>query len=191
VSNPGPVPDDEGQAIIIDDDDTGSSSNGAWGVSGGADPYGMRSLYSKEAGATYNYEALLTGSYDVALWWTYYKTRCTEVTVDIYDGNVLLDTVLIDQTQNSGQFNVLGTYDFSGSATVTVVSETDNCSTCADAASFRPITSDPETEDHSAQEPNQQPHAEGNPIPSAGSDLSHNNLTEHGSGGGCFINQLK
>jgi hypothetical protein len=186
-----PVPDDEDQAIIIDDDDIGSSSDGAWVVSGGADPYGTRSLYSREVGATYSYEALLTGAYEVALRWTYYKTRCAEVTVEIYDGDNFLDTVLVDQTQNGGQFNVLGTYDFRESATVLVVSETDNCSTCADAASFRSITSDPETEDDSGQEPSQQPHAGNNPVPDTGNDLSPNNLSEHGSGGGCFINQLK
>jgi hypothetical protein len=59
------------------------------------------------------------------------------VPIEIYDGDDLLDTVLVNQRQNGGQFNVLGTYDFSGSATVVVTSETRNCSTCADAVQFQ------------------------------------------------------
>jgi Fe-S cluster biogenesis protein NfuA len=133
---PEPLPDDQNQTIIIDDGDPGSFSNGKWKVSGGADPYGPQSLYSREAGAAYSYEASLKGSYEVALRWTYYKSRCEEVPVEIYDGDDLLDTVLVNQKQDYGQFNVLGTYDFSGSATVVVVSETGNCSTCADAVQF-------------------------------------------------------
>jgi hypothetical protein len=152
----------------------------------------MQSFYSKEEGATYNYEASLTGRHEIALRWTYYSTRCAEVPIEIYDGDALVDVVIVDQTQDSAQWNVLGTYDFvEGSAKVVVVSDTGNCSTCADAAAFSLIESDPETEDDPGPEPDQQPNAIDNPIPEVGSDTGHNNLSEYGSGGGCFINLLR
>ncbi|MGD8845450.1 MAG: hypothetical protein PVI54_08070 [Desulfobacteraceae bacterium] len=137
---------DTGSTIIIDDGDTGSFSSGTWKVSGGADPYGTQSLYSKDVGATYGYKASLDGRYEVAVRWTYYSSRCVEVPIEIYDGDLLLDTVTVNQKQNIGQWNVLGTYDFSGSARVVIVSESGNCTTCADAASFHPVEADAEPE---------------------------------------------
>ena len=56
-----------------------------------------------------------------------------DIVVEIYDGNILLDKVYIDQSQNSGEWNVLGSYDFSGDAKVTIISESNACSTAADA----------------------------------------------------------
>ncbi|MGD9189040.1 MAG: hypothetical protein PVI89_12545 [Desulfobacteraceae bacterium] len=134
---PDPEPDDANQIIIIDNGQSGTASIGMWHNSGGADPYGNNSLYSKDNSAEYTYESTLNGSYEVAIWWTPFASRCSAVPVEIFDGDVLLDTVTVDQTQNGGQWNVLGTYDFSGSATVVVISDTDNCSTCADAVQFQ------------------------------------------------------
>jgi hypothetical protein len=147
--DPTPDPDNDEPLIIIDDSDAGTLPIGTWKASSGADPYGTQSLYSTEVGATYGYSASLAGRHEVALRWTYYSTRCTEVPIEIYDGDVLVDTVLVDQTLGSTQWNTLGTYDFKGSAMVVVVSESGNCSTCADAASFKPIASDPEPEPES------------------------------------------
>ncbi|MGD9187516.1 MAG: hypothetical protein PVI89_04870 [Desulfobacteraceae bacterium] len=190
-----PNTDDEGTMLIIDDGDDGSLSVGTWVVSGGADPYGTKSLYSKEVGATYTYKASLTGRHEIALWWTYYQSRCAEVLVEIHDGDELLNTVLVDQTQNGGQWNILGTYTFSDSAMVVVISDNANCSTCADAASFRPIASDPEPEadpepDTDAdQEP--EPFPGINPNPGPGTNPGVTNLSGDGSSGGCFITNLK
>ena len=47
----------------------------------------------------------------------------TEVPIEIHDGNVLLGTVLIEQAQDGGPWDVLGTEDFIGSATVVIVTE--------------------------------------------------------------------
>jgi hypothetical protein len=134
---PAPDPDNVNQTIIIDDGDAGSSSSGTWHVSRGAAPYGTKSLYSWDVGAAYSYEASLAGRYAVAVRWTYYENRCEAVPIEIYDGDLLLDTVTVNQKQNGGQWNVLGTYDFSGSAMVVVVPESDNCSTCADAVLYQ------------------------------------------------------
>jgi hypothetical protein len=122
--------------IIIDDGDAGTDSIGVWNVSGGADPYGAQSLYSREAGATYSFEAPLSGRYEVALWWTYYSSRCSEVPVEIYDGNLLLETLSVDQLQEGGRWVVLGTFDFTVSARVVITAQTAGCSTSADAVKF-------------------------------------------------------
>jgi len=122
--------------VIVDNGEAGTSSTGTWRTSGGADPYGNSSLYSKTVGATYSFEATIGGVYEVSLWWTEWPSRSTSVPVKIYDGDTLLDTVLVNQTAQGGQWNVLGTYSFSGTAKVTVVSEDSSYSTCADAVRF-------------------------------------------------------
>jgi hypothetical protein len=124
------------ESIVIDDGGHGTSSAGSWNVSGGADPYGSQSLYSKSSGGRYTYSSDLTGRYEVALWWTGYSSRCSNVPVRIYDGNSLLDAVYVDQRQDGGQWNVLGSYEFSGRARVEIMSQGSSCSTCADAVEF-------------------------------------------------------
>jgi hypothetical protein len=179
--------------LIIDDGDDDSLPVGTWTISGGADPYGTQSLYSKEIGATYGYKASLTGRHEVALWWTYYQTRCTEVLIEIHDGDMLLDTVLVDQTQSGGQWNILGSYTFSGSAMVVVISGDGNCSTCSDAASFRPIPSEPEPEPDPEPDtdPDPEPSPGINPNPGPGTNPGVTSLSGDASSGGCFITHLK
>ena len=121
--------------IISDNGDAGASYTGTWKVSSGANPYGDRSLYSNEVNATYTFEAGLVGSYEVSLWWTYWSNRCTSVPVEIYDGETLLDTVEVNQKANAGKWNPLGTYVFSGTARVVIISE-GGCTTSADAVKF-------------------------------------------------------
>ena len=122
--------------LIIDDGDPGTSFTGTWSVSSGTNPYGADSLYSRDPVGTYSYEAALSGTHEVSLWWTTTGTRCSNVMVDIYDGATLLDTWQVDQQANGGQWNVLGTYVFSGTAKVTINSVGASCSTSADAARF-------------------------------------------------------
>jgi hypothetical protein len=63
-----------------------------------------------------------TGSYEVALWWSAYKTRYSNVPVRIYDGSTLLKTVRVNQQSNGGRWNVLGTFSFKSQPKVMVVS---------------------------------------------------------------------
>ena len=123
------------EGIILDNGATGTNSTGLWNVSGGTDSFQRKSVYSKQAGATYTFEAQIDGSYTVSMWWTYWASRCTDVPVEIYDGAQLLDTIYVDQTENGGQWNDLGAYRFTGTASIVVVSE-EGCSTCADAVRF-------------------------------------------------------
>jgi Fe-S cluster biogenesis protein NfuA len=121
---------------VIDESDAEATSSGIWKTSYGKDPYGARSLYSFAADATYAYESTLSGRYDVEMWWTTHNTRCTSAPVEIYDDDDLLDTVYVNQQKDGGQWNYLGTYDFSGQARLVVVSEDSACSTCADAVQY-------------------------------------------------------
>ena len=133
----GGIPDE----VIIDNGDEGTSFTGTWKISSAPDPYGESSLYSNDQGARYAYDASIAGAYTVSLWWTEHAIwRINSVPVEIFDGNTLLDTVYVNQQTNGGQWNELGEYDFSGTARVVVVSNTDgsegNDSTCADAVRF-------------------------------------------------------
>ena len=131
--------------LIIDNGDSGTSySGGQWGYSSGADPYGGSSQAESVTGAMYTFEGAVTGYQEVSLWWTYWSSRCSAVPVDIYDGTTLLDTVTSNQRQLdlAGQWNVLGTYSFSGTARV-VIRAQNGCSACADAVKFKPIQGNP------------------------------------------------
>lgn len=125
-----------GFEVIVDNGEADTSSTGIWWISGGANPYRSGSLYSIDSHATYTFEAAFNRTCEVSLWWTEWRNRSTSVPVEIYDGDSLLDIVLVNQKAQGGQWNVLGTYLFSGTARVTVVSEGGWCTTCADAVRF-------------------------------------------------------
>jgi hypothetical protein len=72
-------------ALILDNGKLGTSSNGSWKVSGGANPYGSNSLYAGANGASYTFNANLAtpGEYQVFAWWTEWSNAGTnEFTVD-------------------------------------------------------------------------------------------------------------
>jgi hypothetical protein len=122
--------------FVIDNGDPGTNASGTWKVSGGLDPFGTESLYSKTTSNSYSFETSISGEQEVYLWWTEYDNRCTNVSVKVFNGTTLLETVKnINQQQNGGQWNALGTYNFSGKAKVTIIS-TGGCTTSADAVSF-------------------------------------------------------
>jgi hypothetical protein len=125
---------------VINDGDAGTTTSGTWSVSGGTDPYGSQSFYSKESGATYTFTADTPGTYEVDMWWTTYASRSTAVPVKIYDGSTLLETVYVNQQVDGGQWNFLGVYEFFTQARVVIVSEGNGYSTCADAVRFTKST---------------------------------------------------
>lgn len=124
--------------IVIDNGQNGTSSTGTWLVSGGANPFGTDSLWSRNIGDTYTFESVATGTFDVYAWWTVWPSRDSTVPVDIIDGNTVIDTVIVNQTANGGQWNLLGTYDFNNSSKVRITSESTDLSTNADAVRFVP-----------------------------------------------------
>jgi PKD repeat protein/CubicO group peptidase (beta-lactamase class C family) len=132
VKDPNIPPPEE---YIIDNGGPGTSSTGEWKVSGGANPYGVDSVYSKVAGDTYTFEADAGGALDVFLWWTQHSTRCASVRVEMSDVNGVLDVLSINQQADEGQWNDKGSYVFGQSARVTIFSP-GGCSANADAVRF-------------------------------------------------------
>ena len=122
-------------SIIIDNGDPNTEASGLWNVSSARGFYGPNSIYSRTQSSTYSFEAACSGVQEVYLWYTAYGNRCTNVPVEIYDGNTYLDTVTVNQQENGGQWNQLGTYSFGGNAKVTIISNGD-CVTSADAVYF-------------------------------------------------------
>ena len=129
-------------SIVIDNVDSRSYSTGTWRKSGGKNPYGGDSLYSRKSDAAYTFESFLRGPLDLSLWWTEFDNRCRSVPVHIYDGDLILDTVYINQLEDGGRWNFLGEYIFKDSAQIVIVSEGSACSTSADAAQFSTVTDD-------------------------------------------------
>ncbi len=126
-----------GADVIIDNGDPGTTPTGTWLTSSGANPFGGSSLYSNEIGAFYTYEASVNGIQQVSLWWTFWSNRCTSIDVSIRDGTTAVDLVTVNQQANGGQWNVLGTYTFSGTASVIINSlGVGGCTTSADAVKF-------------------------------------------------------
>jgi len=131
--------------VMIDNGDFGTSSTGTWKTSGGSNPYGTDSLFARP-GATYTwqFDSQPTGQYEVLMWWTYTTTRGSGIIVDINAGTY--HTVSINQLENGGKWNSLGTYSFNSSGNVTITASTESLpdgravSTCADAVWFRQIS---------------------------------------------------
>ena len=121
--------------IIIDNGDPSTEASGSWSVSSASGFYGSKSVYSTAHSSTYSFEAAGSGAREVYIWYTAYGNRCTNVPVEIYDGNNHLDTVTVNQQKNGGQWNELGTYSFGGNAKVIIISN-GGCVTSADAVYF-------------------------------------------------------
>ncbi|MFC1676089.1 Ig-like domain-containing protein [Planctomycetota bacterium] len=121
--------------IIIDNGDVGTSSTGSWQVSGGTGPYGADSLWSRDGSTyTWSFSVPATGEYQVSMWWSGWASRSTNVQADI-ENAVETATITINQQENSGQWNAVGTYIFEEgvSYSVTIISSAGPSSTCADA----------------------------------------------------------
>jgi hypothetical protein len=134
-------------ALILDNDEAGTSSTGRWRYWEKNDPYGGSSFQTSKSGATYTFSVALptAGEYQVFAWWTERYIRRTGVskrrTSVPYDINHLdgTSTVTVNQQENSGQWNQLGDiWRFDKTATITIRSLGDG-STSADAIMLVPV----------------------------------------------------
>lgn len=127
--------------IIIDNGQNGTSYTGTWYSSGGTTPYGTSSLWGRN-GATYTWQfnSQPAGPYEVFMWWSGQASRPTSATVRItYNGGT--QNLTVNQLQNAGKWNSLGTYNFGTSGSVTIVAANGSTlSTCADAVKWVPIS---------------------------------------------------
>ncbi|HUV42283.1 MAG TPA: hypothetical protein VMW23_10895, partial [Sedimentisphaerales bacterium] len=127
--------------VIVDNGDTNTSYTGTWSISSGTLAYGADSLWARD-GATYTwrFDSQPAGTYEVLMWWSQWPSRSTSIsgTINYYGG---YETVTINQHENAGQWNSLGTYDFGTSGSVTITaSYGSTVSTCADAVWFRLVS---------------------------------------------------
>ena len=108
---------------IIDNLDAGFSSIGNWQTSRAINPYGADSLYSAIFGDSASWtSSLAPGIYDVYAWWTYLPSRSQTVPYSIYNGDLLLETVRVNQNNSNlaGVWNLLGEYTFDKPSKVTL-----------------------------------------------------------------------
>ena len=124
--------------VIIDNGDPQTSSTGDWNISGGTDPFGADSYWSRD-GSTYTWTFTPTesGYHEVSMWWTEWSSSSKRVPVEIehFGGT---DTFPINQQQNGGKWNVLDQYQFEAgvSYNITITAQPGPSSTCADAVQF-------------------------------------------------------
>ena len=121
--------------VIIDNTTAGTSFTGSWQASGATGPYGVNSLWSRD-GSTYTWRFSVDspGTYEILMWWTNWPSRSQTVPVDInYEGGTR--RVTINQQQDGSRWNSLGQFEYvtGKSYNVTVTSQPDPTSTCADA----------------------------------------------------------
>jgi len=130
----------EAVETIIDNGDPATSSTGRWAISGGSDPYGPDSFWSRDGSTyTWTFTPRTTGSYTLSMRWSRWSSRSAWVPVVInHEGGV--DNVVINQRRNTGQWNTIGRYVFNANTSyaVTITSQPAPTSTCADAVRFTP-----------------------------------------------------
>lgn len=120
--------------LILDNDQSGTTFEGTWRISGGVEPYASNSLYASVNGASYTFTLDLAtpGEYQVFARWTEYPNRRTSVPYDIIH-KTGTSTVNVNQQQNGGTWQKLGsTWTFNNQATIRIRS-LGNGTTSADA----------------------------------------------------------
>ncbi|MBI5183771.1 MAG: hypothetical protein HY999_05360 [Nitrospinae bacterium] len=134
---------------VVDNTDTDFKVTGTWGTYSGASATYSTSFRYNSAGTgadTATWPALLTegaGSYEVKIWYPSFSVLATNApfTVNYTDpvtGLPASNTVLIDQTQDGGQWVSLGIYDFADKGPENVIlSDNANSWVVADAIRFK------------------------------------------------------
>ncbi|HUV41080.1 MAG TPA: multicopper oxidase domain-containing protein [Sedimentisphaerales bacterium] len=121
--------------VIVDNRSANTLSVGTWQVSGASGYWGIDSVWSRTYRGRFTFFAdLVPGTYEVYEWHTVWPSRVTNARHRISNNFTSLDTVYVNQKVNGSQWNLLGTYTFDGTASVTIYARTgDSNSTNADA----------------------------------------------------------
>jgi len=135
--------------IIVDNLDPEYSSVGDWWTSGYPGAYGSNSLGSdvNEGSVATWTPNLQAGQYQVYAWWTAGVGRVNDAKYTIYHASGS-NIVTVNQKQNGGEWNLLGTYSLDAQSSVTLSDESTDPnyvpdevsdSVCADAVRFLSI----------------------------------------------------
>lgn len=138
----GPSPDGQ----ILDNQDQSSETMGVWRNSTNSSGFYQADYQFHAAGSgsntfTWNPVISISGSYRVYARWTSHSNRATNAPYTITD-DVGVSTVLVNQTQQGGDWNMLGVYNFSeGGSYPIVLSDDANGYVIADAIMLVPENS--------------------------------------------------
>jgi hypothetical protein len=125
--------------LVIDDRDPYTEQIGNWADSGGLDPFGGNSVYSKSSGSTFSWQPALpvSGIYDIYAWWTHRPNRSTNVPYRI-EHDTGIETVTVNQQDENlaGQWQLLGRYTLTAGLNGRVTVSGENGQTSADAVRF-------------------------------------------------------
>jgi VCBS repeat-containing protein len=103
--------------------------------------YGSDYLHDKNTGkgaksVTFTPNLAVSGQYEVSLWWPVAQVWATNVPVDVNHAGGT-DTVSVNQSLDGGEWNSIGTYDFTaGSGSVTIRTDGTTSHVAADAVQF-------------------------------------------------------
>lgn len=129
TSTPTPTPRPNPHELVIDNSDSEFSTNFAqdpWReyVQVGGQHYGDSHYYNDQPGvgedtATWSFDVLQPGKYEVHAWWWEGSRRPSDVpyTVHHLGGSTI---VKVDQQANGGQWNLLGAFDFQDQGSVVI-----------------------------------------------------------------------
>ena len=129
-----------GETMFVDNDAPATEAFGLWNASSGPESFRSKSLFSSEEGSSYLFKPSVeqSGRYDVALRWTAFENRRTDVpiTIEHDDGIANLD---VNQQQNTGEWVSVGVYRFSSQVKVTIRSRGLGLTTCVDGLRLTPM----------------------------------------------------
>ena len=106
----------QGSSSSMDNSDAGFSTVGSWpsstSVTGydGSD-YQIASKGNGSATATWQFNIVTDGHYDVEAQWTAYGNRANNAHYTLYNNGIFVANVTTNQQINGGQFNLLGSYN--------------------------------------------------------------------------------
>ena len=125
-----------GGDIIVDNLDAGGTQIGSWNVSTDAASFAGQSLWSKKAGASFEWHFTIptTGSYQVFAWWVDRAQISTSAPYTIHHAGGPT-TITVDQSDAAleGQWNLLGSFTFNAGSSHFVEIDTTNGLVSADA----------------------------------------------------------
>jgi hypothetical protein len=124
--------------FIVDNLTCCTSQTGTWSISSASGAYGADSLWSRDGATfTWKFNPIRSGTFDVSMWWTEWSSRSTSIPVDIKHAGGTT-RVYINQQQNGGKWNHLGTFYMNEGTvySVKITAQKGPSSTCADAVKF-------------------------------------------------------
>lgn len=136
--------------IIVDNKDPGFTYSGSWVESTATDEYSNSSLNSNKAGATATWVPILpeAGWYEVYIWWAAKNSTGGLNGRDLLAQYIVnsamgTSTYTVDEGSGSGQWNLLGEFEFeagnAGSVTLMRVNPSTAYATNADAVQFKEV----------------------------------------------------